>query len=319
MQVLITFPGQGTQRAGMLKDLPAESAVAAVLAEAQEVLEVPVAAMDTPERLQSTVWTQLCLLTSGVAMARCLAAHDARADAVAGLSIGAYAAAVVAGVLAFADALRLVRLRGELMAQAYPGGYGMTAILGLDRNRLAPLVAQVCSPQRPVYLANFNAPTQIVIAGSEAAMAEVSALALAAGAQAAKPVAIHVPSHCLLLDDAARALQQAMQGVAVRAPSLRYFSASRARELRDPRQIADDLALNMATPVRWHETMLLAHANGARLVVETPPGDVLTRLAQPVFTDGMSVACDRTRLDSIAAMVRRHSKAGSLPGTGRDP
>lgn len=305
MQVLITFPGQGTQRPGMLKDLPADPAVAAVLAEAEEVLQVRVAGMDTPERLQSTVWTQLCLLTSGVAMARCLAAHDARADAVAGLSIGAYAAAVTAGVLSFADALRLVRLRGELMAQAYPAGYGMTAILGLDRNRLAPLVAQVCSPQRPVYLANFNAPTQIVIAGSEAAMAEVSALALAAGAQAAKPVAIHVPSHCPLLDAAAQALQQAMQGVALCAPSLRYFSASKARELRDPRRIADDLALNMATPVRWHETMLLAHANGARLVVEAPPGDVLTRLAQPMFADGMPLACDRTRLDSIVALMRR--------------
>ncbi|MEM5274289.1 malonate decarboxylase subunit epsilon [Cupriavidus taiwanensis] len=307
MQVLITFPGQGTQRPGMLKHLPADPAVTAVLAEAEEVLQVPVAGMDTAERLQSTVWTQLCLLTSGVAMARCLAAHDANADAVAGLSIGAYAAAVTAGVLSFADALRLVRLRGELMAQAYPRGYGMTAILGLDRNRLAPLVAQVCSPQRPVYLANFNAPTQIVIAGSEAAMAEVSALARAAGAQAAKPVAIHVPSHCALLDAAAHALQQAMQDVALCAPSLRYFSASKARELRDPRRIADDLALNMATPVRWHETMQLAHANGARLVVEAPPGDVLTRLAQPVFADGITLTCDRARLDSIVAIVKRHA------------
>ncbi|SPA40233.1 Malonyl CoA-acyl carrier protein transacylase [Cupriavidus taiwanensis] len=307
MQVLITFPGQGTQRPGMLRDLPGDPAVVSVLAEAEEVLQVPVAEMDTPERLQSTVWTQLCLLTSGVAMARCLAAHDARADAVAGLSIGAYAAAVTAGVLSFADALRLVRLRGELMAQAYPGGYGMTAILGLDCTRLAPLVAQVCSPQRPVYLANFNAPTQTVIAGSEAAMTEVSALALAAGAQAAKPVAIHVPSHCPLLNGAAQALQRAMQGVVLTRPAARYFSASKARELRDPGQIADDLALNMATPVRWHETMLLAHANGARLVVEAPPGDVLTRLAQPVFTGGVTLACDRARLDSIVAIVKRHA------------
>jgi malonate decarboxylase epsilon subunit len=289
----------------MLQDLPADPAVAAVLAEAAEILQVAPASMDTSERLQSTVWTQLCLLTSGVAMARCLAAHGAHADAVAGLSIGAYAAAVTAGVLTFADALRLVRLRGELMAQAYPSGYGMSAILGLERNRLAPLVAQVCSPQRPVYLANFNAPTQIVIAGSEAAMAEVSALALAAGAQAARRVAIHVPSHCPLLDAAAHAMQDAMRGVALSRPSLRYFSASKARELRDPGQIADDLALNMATPVRWHETMLLAQAHGARLVVEAPPGDVLTRLAQPVFADGMSMACDRARLDSIVAAMRR--------------
>ncbi|WP_042877455.1 malonate decarboxylase subunit epsilon [Cupriavidus necator] len=305
MNILFTFPGQGAQRPGMLKDLPAHPAVAAVLAEAEEVLQVAVAEMDSPASLQSTVWTQLCLLTAGVAMTRCLAAHDASADAVAGLSIGAYAAAVTAGVLSFADALRLVRLRGELMAQAYPQGYGMTAIIGLDRSRLEPLVAQVCSPQHPVYLANFNAPTQIVIAGKLSALAEVSALALAAGAQAAKPVAIHVPSHCSLLDAAAQTLGDAMQNVPQSPPTLRYFSASKARELRDPRKIAEDLAQNMATPVRWHETMLLVRANGARLVVEAPPGDVLTRLAQPVFADGMALACDRTRVDSIAAIMRR--------------
>ncbi|MNS89410.1 Malonyl CoA-acyl carrier protein transacylase [compost metagenome] len=305
MKILLTFPGQGTQRPGMLKDLPAHPAVAAVLAEAEAVLLIAVEEMDSSANLQSTVWTQLCLLTAGVAMTRCLAAHDASADAVAGLSIGAYAAAVSAGVLSFADALRLVRLRGELMAQAYPHGYGMTAIIGLDERRLEPLVAQVCTPQQPVYLANFNAPTQIVIAGKLSALAEVSALALAAGAQAARPVAIHVPSHCPLLADAARSLGEAMQGVAMSAPALRYFSASKARELRDPRRIAEDLAQNMATPVRWHETMLLAHANGARLVVEAPPGDVLTRLAQPVFADGMALACDRTRLDSIVAIMRR--------------
>ncbi|MFS8978320.1 malonate decarboxylase subunit epsilon [Cupriavidus necator] len=305
MKILLTFPGQGTQRPDMLKDLPAHPAVAAVLAEAEAVLQVAVEEMDSSASLQSTVWTQLCLLTAGVAMTRCLAAHDASADAVAGLSIGAYAAAVSAGVLSFADALRLVRLRGELMEQAYPHGYGMTAIIGLDERRLEPLVAQVCTPQQPVYLANFNAPTQIVIAGKLSALAEVSALALAAGAQAAKPVAIHVPSHCPLLDAAARTLGDAIQDVPLSPPTQRYFSASKARELRDPRKIGEDLARNMATPVRWHETMLLARATGARLVVEAPPGDVLTRLAQPVFADGMALACDRTRVDSIAAIMRR--------------
>ncbi len=305
MSVLLTFPGQGSQRAGMLADLPDHPAVTAVLAEAADVLQVPTAEMDTPARLRSTIWVQLCLLTTGVAMARCLADEGGRADAVAGLSIGAYAAAVTAGVLSFADALRLVRLRGELMERAYPHGYGMTAILGMDRTRLEALVAQVHTPQSPVYLANFNAPAQIVIAGAIAAMEAVSALALAAGAQAAKPVAIHVPSHCPLLDDAAAALAQAMAAVPLSPPRLRYFSASLARELRDPRRIADDLARNMAIPVRWHETLLLACATGARVVIEAPPADVLTRLAQPVFADGIVMATDRTRVDTLAAIMRR--------------
>lgn len=305
MNTLLTFPGQGAQRAGMLHDLPAHPAVEAVLAEAESVLAVRVADMDSAQALTSTVWTQLSLLISGVAMTRCLDAHDARPDAVAGLSIGAYAAAVAAGVLSFGDALGLVRLRGELMAQAYPHGYGMTAILGLDRKGLEPLVQQVCTPEQPVFLANFNAPAQIVIAGSDAAMARASSLALDAGAQAARRVAIHVPSHCSLLDDAARGLAQAMAGVTLSPPTLRYFSASKARELRDPRHIADDLAYNMATPVRWHETMLLAQASGARLVVEAPPGDVLTRLAPPVFADGIALATDRARVDSVVAIMLR--------------
>jgi malonate decarboxylase epsilon subunit len=305
MSVLLTFPGQGSQRAGMLADLPDHPAVRDVLAEAADVLQVPTAEMDTPARLRSTIWVQLCLLTSGAAIARCLAEEGGHPDAVAGLSIGAYAAAVTAGVLSFADALRLVRLRGERMEQAYPHGYGMTAILGMERARLEPLVAQVHGPQSPVYLANFNAPAQIVIAGSIAAMEAVSALALADGAQAAKPVAIHVPSHCGLLDEAADGLAKAMAAAPLSAPRLRYFSASLARELRDPRRIADDLARNMAIPVRWHETMLLAYANGMRVVVEAPPGDVLTRLGQPVFADGIVMAADRARVDTLAAIMRR--------------
>ncbi|CAG9168592.1 Malonyl CoA-acyl carrier protein transacylase [Cupriavidus laharis] len=305
MSVLLTFPGQGSLRAGMLADLPDHPAVTAVLAEAADVLQLPSAEMDTPSRLRSTVWVQLCLLTAGVAMARCLAEEGGTPDAVAGLSIGAYAAAVSAGVLSFADALRVVRLRGELMERAYPNGYGMTAILGLDRTRLEPLVAQVHTLQSPVYLANFNAPTQIVIAGSIPAMEAVSALALAAGAQAAKPVAIHVPSHCALLDAAAAELAKAMAAIPLSPPRVRYFSASLARELRDPRRITDDLARNMAIPVRWHETMLLAYATGMRVVVEAPPGDVLTRLAQPVFSDGIVIAADRTRVDTLAAIMRR--------------
>lgn len=310
MSVLLTFPGQGAQRVGMLKDLPVHPAVEAVLAEATDVLRMAPGEMDTQASLQSTVWVQLCLLVSGVAMTRCLAAEGARADAVAGLSIGAYAAAVGAGVLSFGDALRLVRRRGELMERAYPDGYGMTAILGLDRARLEPLVARVCTPQEPVYLANFNAPMQIVIAGKRSAMEAVSAMALAAGAQAAKPVAIHVPSHCPLLAVAADELGRAMADIMPSPPALRYFSASKARELRDPRRIAEDLVRNMATPVRWHETLLLARATGVTVAVEAPPGDVLTRLAQPVLADGIAMASDRARVDSLVAVMRRQAGRG---------
>lgn len=308
MSALLMFPGQGSQRAGMLHDLPDHPAVTATLEEASQVLGDDVAAMDTPSRLRSTVSVQLCLLTAGVAVARCLDAEGGQADAVAGLSIGAYAAAVTAGVLPFADALRLVRLRGQLMEGAYPHGYGMTAILGLDRTALEPLIEQVRAGGAPVYLANLNAPAQLVIAGSKEAMQAVSDLAIAAGAQAAKPIDIAVPSHCPLLDPAAERLTKAAAHVRWARPRLRYFSASAARELRDPGRIASDLLRNVATPVRWHETMLLADATGIRLAIEMPPGEVLTRLAVPVFAGGVAVAADRTRLDSLLTLLRRQQR-----------
>jgi len=301
MGVLLTFPGQGAQRPGMLHALPRHPLVAQTLAEASDVLGEDVLSLDSAARLGSTVAVQLCLLTAGVASARCLLDDGARADAVAGLSIGAYAAAVTAGVLAFADAVQLVALRGKLMEDAYPGGYGMTAILGLERGPLESVIAAVHGPGSPVYLANYNAETQFVIAGADAAMDRVAGLALDAGARAAKRVAISVPSHCVLLDDASEALAQAFSAVSVRRPSLRYFSASACRELREPARIAGDLARNMALPVRWHETMLLAQACDMRLAVEMPPGNVLTRLCQPLFLN--AVAVSETRGDSVRLLM----------------
>ncbi|RZT36789.1 malonate decarboxylase subunit epsilon [Cupriavidus agavae] len=307
MPALLTFPGQGAQRPGMLHALPDHRAVAATLAEASDVLGTDVLRHDDAEHLASTVSVQLCLLVAGVASARALLEEGPPAHGVAGLSIGAYPAAVMAGALPFADAVRLVALRGALMAEAYPHGFGMTAILGLDAGQLAPLVAEVHSNETPVYIANYNADSQLVIAGADAALARTAGLALAAGARTAQRVAIAVPSHCALLDEAAATLHAAVQKVAFSRPRLRYFSASAARELRDPARLAEDLAQNMALPVRWHETMLLARAVGMDLTVEMPPGNVLTRLCQPLFPQAVALA--ESRMDSVRVLVGRAGEA----------
>jgi len=303
MPTLLTFPGQGAQRTGMLHALPDHAVVTRTLEQASDALGEDVPRHDDAEHLASTVSVQLCLLVAGVASARALLEDGPPAHGVAGLSIGAYAAAVVAGALSFADAVRLVKLRGTLMAEAYPRGYGMTAILGIDVGQLAPLVASVNTVQTPVFIANYNADTQLVIAGSDDAMARVSELALAAGARTAQRVAIAVPSHCALLDDAAARLQSAFAEVTVKRPTLRYFSASAARELRDPVRIAEDLARNMALPVRWHETMLLARAVDMDLAVEMPPGNVLTKLCQPLFPQAVALA--EMRGDSVRVLMGR--------------
>ena len=309
MSTLFTFPGQGAQRAGMLHDLPQGAIVRDGIAEASDTLALDVLTLDSEAGLRSTVSTQLCLLIAGVAMARHLSAQAGPPDAVAGLSVGAFAAAVTAEVLGYRDALRLVRRRAELMASAYPSGYGMTAILGLEQAALAPLIAQVHSAGTPVYLANLNAPTQLVLAGADAALARVAALALAHGATGAKPIAISVPSHCELLAAPAAALAEAASGVAVAAPRLRYYSASVARELRDPARIMADLIANMALPVRWHETSVLAGEHGVRLAIEMPPGSVLTQLSTiAALSDGVAVAAADTRVDTLVELMAREGR-----------
>jgi malonate decarboxylase epsilon subunit len=304
MSTLFTFPGQGAQKPGMLHALPDHAETARSLAEASEALGREVLELDSETALRSTVAVQLCLLVAGVAMARVLAAQEARPRMVAGLSIGAWPAAVAAGVLAFADAVRLVELRGRLMEDAYPSGYGMTAIGGLTRQQLEPLVAQVHGAGHPVYLANLNGPRQLVIAGLDAAMQEVAGLALAHGAQRAERLAVAVPSHCALLEEQARTLACAMDQVALARPAITYISSSQARALFDGRRIGADLAANMAHPVLWADTVRHAWERGARLAVEMPSGSVLTKLTAPEFPDGVALSCEGSRLDSLVLAVR---------------
>jgi malonate decarboxylase epsilon subunit len=305
MSVLFTFPGQGAQKPGMLHALPDHPEAARTLAEASAALGRDVLALDTEAALRSTVAVQLCLLVAGVAMARVLAAHEAIPAMVAGLSIGAWPAAVTAGVLPFGDAVRLVELRGRLMEDAYPSGYGMMAVGGLTRQQLEPLVAQVHGAGKPVYLANLNGPRQIVIAGLDAAMEEVASLALAHGAQRAERLAVAVPSHCELLDAQARTLACAMDQVALARPRIAYVSSSLARVLFDGRRIGADLAANMARPVLWADTVRHAWERGARLAVEMPSGSVLTRLTAPEFPDGVALSCEGERLDNLVLAVHR--------------
>ena len=305
MSSLFAFPGQGAQKPGMLHRLPDQPEIAAALAEASDVLGEDALALDSTEALATTRAVQLCLLIAGVGGARVLMRDGLRPDYVAGLSIGAYAAAVTAGALDYADALRLVALRGELMQNAYPEGYGMTAILGLELAQVEGLLAQVQGPQAPVHLANINADNQIVIAGSDAAMAAVAQRAKALGASCARRLAVSVPSHSALLDGPAARLAEAFTAVTLRAPQLRYLSSTTARPITDPERLRDDLAFNMCRVVDWHGTLRTAYERGVRLRIELPPGSVLTGLARRVFDQGTLIAFDGARLDTLDVLLRR--------------
>ncbi|WPP47214.1 malonate decarboxylase subunit epsilon [Pseudomonas sp. AN-1] len=304
MSSLFAFPGQGAQQPGMLHQLPDAPEVAACLREASAVLDEDVLALDSEKALHSTRAVQLCLLLAGVSCARLLMARGARPDYVAGLSIGAWAAAVTAGALQFADAVRLVALRGELMERAWPQGYGMTAIMGLERSTVEALLAEVNDADGPVYLANVNAANQLVIAGSEAAMAAVGARARTLGAGAVKRLAVSVPSHCALLDAPAAQLAVAFAQVEVRRPVLRYLSSSSARLVMEPSALRDDLAFNMCRLVDWQGTLRNAWERGVRLHIELPPGTVLSGLARRVMRQGTVAAFQGARLDTLVALLR---------------
>ena len=299
MSSLLVFPGQGAQQAGMLQRLPRET-----LVEASDVLGEDVLLLDSSEALRTTRAVQLCLLIAGVAASRQLLRDGLTADYVSGLSIGAYPAAVVAGSLSFSDALHLVSLRGELMQQAYPQGYGMTAIIGLQLSTVETLLAQVHSEDSPVYLANINADNQVVIAGSGEAMQAVAELARSRGAGLAKRLAVSVPSHCPLLEKPAQTLAEAFDKVELKTPKIAYLSGSRARPVTKVEALRDDLAFNMCRVVDWRGTVQSAYERGVRLQIELPPGAVLTGLTRRVFEQGTVTAFDSARLDTLQALLR---------------
>ncbi|ECJ6093341.1 malonate decarboxylase subunit epsilon [Salmonella enterica] len=295
MKILFTFPGQGTQHAGMLQNLPGTE-----LAQARDVLGAEIDSLDSPTSLRHTRAVQLSLLIAGVAWARELERRGVSPDIVSGLSIGAYPAAVVAGALDFADALRLVALRGDLMEQAWPHGYGLTAIIGLT---LAQVEALVDGSR--TYIANLNAETQIVIAGADEAMADVAKRALEKGANKAHRLAVSVPSHCELLAEPAQKLAAAFAQVTLSRPRYAYLSGSTGRVLWQPEKIADDLAMNMARTVRWQEAVISANEREARLAIEMPPGGVLTCLTRQAAWEGESVSLERSGVDVAVHLAKR--------------
>lgn len=296
MSSLLVFPGQGAQREGMLQALPAQ-----VLEEASDALGEDVSQLDSAQALANTRAVQLCLLITGVAHARQL---QHTPDYVAGLSIGAYPAAVIAGSLEFADAVRLVSLRGELMQNAYPQGFGMTAIIGPQLSTVETLLAEIHSAQTPVYLANINADNQTVIAGSDEAMQRVAQRIKGNGV--AKRLAVSVPSHCALLNEPAEALAQAF--VTLKAPRITYLSSTRARPIHNPEQLRDDLAFNMCRIVDWRGTVQSAYERGVRLQIELPPGAVLTGLSRRVFEQGSVIAYEGARLDTLQALLQEEER-----------
>jgi malonate decarboxylase epsilon subunit len=236
----------------MLHRLPDHPAVRQTLEEVSAELGYDVRTLDSQEALRSTVPVQLALLTAGVAAARALEAEGVIPEAVAGLSVGAFGAAVHAHVLTLVDGIRLVKQRAELMDQHSPEGYGLTAIVGLKEDQVIALIRETSTRENPVYLGNVNSAEQIVITGSESGMQKISNAALQTGARKVERLDVAVLSHSPLLQPVADSLMRTLQTFTLRAPRMVYVGNVKARALRRAEDIAWDLANNIAHGVRWY-------------------------------------------------------------------
>jgi malonate decarboxylase epsilon subunit len=223
--------------------------------------------------------------------------------AVAGMSIGAFGAAVACGTLSFADALPLVRLRGELMETAFPSGFGLAAIEGLNEVQVEGIVERIGTTAFPAYVSNINAPRQIVVAGSDPALEAVIAQAGQQGARRAERLAVSVPSHCPLLQPVADRLAQALAGLTLRPPALPYVSNRGGRALHDAEDIRQDLATSVAHPVRWYDVLEVLRELGAKVFLEMAPGHVSTHLVAELLPGvrAVSIADQGLRYATVVA------------------
>ncbi len=280
MGIAFLFPGQGSQIPGMLHTLPDHPAVRQTLEEVSRVLGRNVQDRDSAAALESTVSVQLAHLSAGVATARALIAEGIQPEAVAGLSVGVFAAGVQSGVLELPDAVRLVQHRAEMMVQLYPNGYSLSTIIGLNEQQVAQLVKDVHTVDAPVYLGNINAPRQIVVAGSDAGMTMVLDAARKIGARKVERLHVSVPSHCPLLEPVAASLRTMLRTMTIHQPTTVYVGNVTARALRSPETIAEDLASNIAHGVRWFDATTVLEELECRLFFEMPSGHVLRELAR---------------------------------------
>lgn len=289
-QVVLYFPGQGAQQLGMLADLAAQyPIIKETFEQASQAINQDLWSLvqnGPAEELNLTYNTQPILVTASAAIWRVIqqeVGKDIRVVAAAGHSVGEYSALYAAGILTLEDAVRLVKRRGELMDTAVPAGEGgMAAILGLDKDQ----IQAVCNEASSVGIvepANFNAPGQIVIAGTAAGISEACIVAKAAGAKRALPLQVSGPFHSSLMRQAAEPFLDALESVEWSKPQFDvYHNATNA--VSSVAEMKQRLVEQLYSPVNWIGAVD-ASCKGAELAIEVGPGKVISGLNKRINKD----------------------------------
>lgn len=297
------FPGQGSQYVGMGRALAeASPAAAAVFREADAALGEPISrlAWEGPEEdLNRTENSQPALLTASIAYLAAVRERwaELQIDApepayAAGHSMGQYTALVAAGALSLADAVRLVRTRGQLMQSSGAGREGrMAAVIGLDEARLPDLVAQ--AGEHGVFgVANRNSPGQVVVSGERTAVEASLAIAKSLGAKRAIELPVSVAAHSPLMAEAAAGMAQVLAGITFRDPNPPLLANADARPLTTADACRAELVNHLTTGVDWVGAIRAMRAAGITTFIEVGPGQVLTGLVKRIVDDAIVLALD---------------------------
>jgi len=284
MKYAIVFPGQGSQSLGMLSDLASNfSIVQDTYTEASDALgqDLWKITQEDQEALNQTQNTQPAMLAAGYAVYRVLSSEaDLSPVCMAGHSLGEYTALVAAGSLDFAAGIQLVRKRGELMQSAVPVGTGaMAAILGLDDER----VIQICAEANDgvVEAVNFNSPGQVVIAGNKNAVEAACETMKAAGAKRAVVLPVSVPSHCSLMNEAAKEFSISVDTTNFKQVGNVLHNVD-ATTAANADEIRSKLVAQLHKPVLWTSTVQAMSATGVEKLIEAGPGKVLAGLTRRI-------------------------------------
>ena len=287
--IAFVFPGQGSQKINMLNDFYQEPIVKETFVEASEALGFNLLDLIQQDetKLNQTEFTQPAILAASIALYRLwMAEVGAVPDYLAGHSLGEYSALVAAEILHFQEAIKLVHLRGQLMQEAVPEGKGaMAVILGLD-DRGVIEACQQAAQGSIVSAANFNSPGQVVIAGEALAVNRAMETAKVMGAKRALPLAVSVPSHCLLMRSAAEKLAEYFQTITFAAPKIKIIHNVDAALHPDSLSMKKALIAQLDQPVLWVKSMQTLESLGVKVFVECGPGKVLTGLNKRIIAEG---------------------------------